>query len=110
MFTHLKKFGFSLTKRLVYQQENSPKSPEDFKNPEKQSDKDIISEVASQSPSQIVSDTLSRGGAVQKKYTQSTQILANLMGGSTSSSSTTTAANSNTSSAQTSSNNANKNK
>jgi hypothetical protein len=67
MFTKKLKFENSLTKRLVFQQENSPKGPENFNNPEKQSDKDIISEVASQSPSQIVSDTLSRGGAVQKK-------------------------------------------
>lgn len=82
MFTKLQKFPVTLTKRLVFQQENSPKSPENFNNPEKQNDKDIISEVASQSPSQIVSDTLSKGGAVQKKYTQNTQILANLLGGS----------------------------
>src|SRR5690606_7629709 len=74
-----------LTKSLVFQQENSPKSPESFKNPEKQSDKDIISEVASQSPSQTVSDTISKGGAVQKKYTQNTQILANLLTGGSSS-------------------------
>lgn len=87
MFTKLLKFKSTLTKRLIFQQENSPKSPENFQNPEKQNDKDIISEVASQSPSQIVSDTLSRGGAVQKKYTQNTQILANLLGGNSSSSS-----------------------
>ena len=88
MFTSLKNSQPSITKRLIFQSENSPKSPENFQSPEKQSDKDIISEVASQSPSQIVSDTLSRGGAVQKKYTQNTKILANLLGGNTSSGTT----------------------
>jgi hypothetical protein len=97
MFTKFKNSRQFLTKRLVFQQENSPKSPENFQSPEKKNDKDIISEVASQSPSQIVSDTLSRGGAVQKKYTQNTQILANLLGGSGNSSTTTTTTSSQTS-------------
>lgn len=90
MFTQLKNPQQYLTKRLVFQQENSPKSPENFQSPEKQSDKDIISEVASQSPSQIVSDTLSRGGAVQKRYTQNTQILASLLGSASGGSAGTT--------------------
>ncbi len=65
-----------LNKRWIHQMsEASPKAPENFQNPEKQSEAAQINEVASQSPSQIFSDTISKGGAVKTRYASSTTFL-----------------------------------
>jgi hypothetical protein len=65
-----------LNKRSIHQMsEASPKAPENFQNPEKQSEAAQINEVASQSPSQIFSDTISAGGAVKTRYAGSTTLL-----------------------------------
>lgn len=68
------------SKRLVFQggMDKAPKAPENFKSPEKQSEAAMLSEVASQTPSEIYSDTVSAGGAIAARHTQNTTMLAGL--------------------------------
>lgn len=66
--------------RLVFQGvDKAPRSPENFKGPEQQTEAQAVNEVASQSPSQIFNDTISAGGAMQTQYTQGTTSIANLV-------------------------------
>ncbi len=67
-------------KRLIYDNEAAPPSPENFSNPEKQkAPGEAAREIASQSPSDIVSNAMSAGGATKSKYATKTQNLANLI-------------------------------
>jgi hypothetical protein len=65
--------------RLVYQMsEKAPRSPENFKGPEKQSEQVQLGEVASQSPSQIFNDTISAGASIKTQFVANTSLLAKL--------------------------------
>ena len=76
----MKDFAINFTeKRLVFQKmDKAPKAPENFKSPEKQTEAAMLSEVASQTPSEIYSDTVSAGGAIAARHTKNTTILASL--------------------------------
>lgn len=67
------------THRLIFQNvDMAPPSPENFQNPEK-SEAAALNEVASQSPSQIFNDTMSKGGQAKQQYQGSTTALAALV-------------------------------
>ncbi len=66
--------------KVIFQSlDKAPKTSESIKGPEKQTEAQALNEVASQSPSEIYSDTVSAGSAVKQQYTQNTTILANLL-------------------------------
>ncbi len=62
----------------------SESMPESMTNRES-TEQIMVKEVASQTPSQIMSGVVARGSAVKTKYTNNTQILASLVGGASSS-------------------------
>lgn len=59
--------------------DKAPPSSDTMKGPEAQTEAQAVSEVASQSPSQIFNDTISAGGSMQGQYTQGTSSLASLV-------------------------------
>lgn len=91
--------------RVIFQSlDKAPKSSESIKGPEKQTEAQALSEVASQSPSEIYSDTVSAGSTIKQQYTQNTTILANIINNDplfgSSSNAGTTSDNSNTANSQ----------
>lgn len=80
LFFRYNSIAYIKAKRLVFQggMDKAPKAPDNFKSPEKQSEAAMLSEVASQTPSEIYSDTVSVGGAIAARHTQNTTMLAGL--------------------------------
>lgn len=65
--------------RIIFQHmDKAPKAPEHFQSPEKQGEAAMLSEVASQTPSEIYNDTVSAGGAIAARHTGNTTLLAGL--------------------------------
>jgi hypothetical protein len=80
---HYNQNFYLLGKRFVFQQEAAPKpvdlGPEGMKGPEKQGEAPLVSEVAPQSPGEIVSNAMGAMTKTQGRYTQGVQSLAGLM-------------------------------
>lgn len=81
IFTHLlqPKFQIFGERKLVFDNEKAPPSPETFKATDKPNDAQIAAEVGPISPSQIASSAAARASSIKTKYINNTQFLASLM-------------------------------